>query len=202
MPKIGSSPTSARSTRSPPKRCFRPSAPIRLMLDAISRPGRSSATPTSTPRSLSTPARSALGSARATPIASPRARRSSLRRDSRRNCRGRSIFSSSPITPTTWGSSRTCWPASPDILADPTGRQWYDMIQSGKGADAAIEIIVAFSQGTFPAALVSLPGTPAYRPPGRRRSRRPRRPTIRAASPLSSATSGRRIPAATICTAT
>jgi hypothetical protein len=51
----------------------------------------------------------------------------------------------------------------PDILADPTGRKWYDMIQAGKGADAAIEMIVAFSQGTFPKALLSLPGTPAYR---------------------------------------
>src|SRR3546814_15347695 len=49
------------------------------------------------------------------------------------------------------------------MLADPTGRRWYDMIQSGKGADAAIEIIVAFSQGTFPPALASLPGTEAYR---------------------------------------
>jgi hypothetical protein len=38
----------------------------------------------------------------------------------------------------------------PEMLADPTGRKWYDMIQSGKGAEAAIEIIVAFSQGTFP----------------------------------------------------
>ena len=51
----------------------------------------------------------------------------------------------------------------PEILADPTGRKWYDMIQGGKGADAAIEMIVAFSQGTFPKALLSLPGTPAYR---------------------------------------
>ena len=52
----------------------------------------------------------------------------------------------------------------PAMLADPTGRRWYDMIQSGQGADAAIEmIIVAFSQGTFPQALASLPGTPAYR---------------------------------------
>ena len=49
------------------------------------------------------------------------------------------------------------------LLADPQGRKWYDMIQSGKGADAAIEMIVAFSQGTFPKALFSLPGTPAYR---------------------------------------
>ena len=35
----------------------------------------------------------------------------------------------------------------PKMLAYPQGRRWYDMIQSGKGADAAIEIIVAFSQG-------------------------------------------------------
>ncbi len=51
----------------------------------------------------------------------------------------------------------------PAALADPQGRKWYDMIQSGKGADAAIEMIIAFSQGTFPKALLSLPGTPAYR---------------------------------------
>ena len=51
----------------------------------------------------------------------------------------------------------------PEILGDPTGRKWYDMVQSGKGADAAIEMIVAFSQGTFPKPLLSLPGTPAYR---------------------------------------
>lgn len=51
---------------------------------------------------------------------------------------------------------------NPEMLADPTGRKWYDMIQNGKGADAAIEIIQAFSQGTFPKALESLPGTPAY----------------------------------------
>jgi hypothetical protein len=51
----------------------------------------------------------------------------------------------------------------PRMLADPMGRRWYEMIQSGQGAEAALEIIVAFSQGTFPKALVSLPGTPAYR---------------------------------------
>jgi hypothetical protein len=51
----------------------------------------------------------------------------------------------------------------PEMLADPVGRKWYDMIQSGKGADAAIEIIVAFSQGTFPKKIMSLPGTAAYR---------------------------------------
>jgi hypothetical protein len=51
----------------------------------------------------------------------------------------------------------------PKLLADPTGRRWYDMVQSGEGADAAIEIIVSFSQGRFPQALAFLPGSPAYR---------------------------------------
>ena len=51
----------------------------------------------------------------------------------------------------------------PELLADPTGRKWYDMIQSGKGGAAALEIIGQFSQGTFPKALMYLPGTRAYR---------------------------------------
>jgi len=51
----------------------------------------------------------------------------------------------------------------PDLLVDPTGRKWYDMIKSGKGAEAAIEIIVAFSHGTFPKDLMYFPGTRAYR---------------------------------------
>jgi hypothetical protein len=52
-----------------------------------------------------------------------------------------------------------------NMLADPTGKKWYEMIQAGgqEGVKAAAEIIVAFSQGTFPEALQSLPGTPAYR---------------------------------------
>jgi len=51
----------------------------------------------------------------------------------------------------------------PEVLADPTGRRWYDMLQSGKGSDAAIEIITAFSHGTFPKDLMYLPGTRPYR---------------------------------------
>jgi Protein of unknown function (DUF3604) len=50
----------------------------------------------------------------------------------------------------------------PEVLADPTGKKWYDMIQSGKGDDAAVEIIVAFSHGTFPKELMYFPGTKAY----------------------------------------
>ena len=49
----------------------------------------------------------------------------------------------------------------PGMLADPTGRRWYDMVTSGQGTEAAVEIIVAFSQGTFPEALASLPGSDA-----------------------------------------
>jgi hypothetical protein len=51
----------------------------------------------------------------------------------------------------------------PEMLANPTGRKWYDMIQSGEGGAAAIEIIVAFSHGTFPKDLMYFPGTKAYR---------------------------------------
>lgn len=51
----------------------------------------------------------------------------------------------------------------PEVLADPTGRQWYDLVQSGRGAEAALQIIGAFSQGTFPKDLMYSPGTRAYR---------------------------------------
>jgi len=52
----------------------------------------------------------------------------------------------------------------PEMLADPTGRRWYDMVRAGgrSAVEAATEVIVAFSQGTFPEALASLPGTPDY----------------------------------------
>jgi len=53
----------------------------------------------------------------------------------------------------------------PEFLADPTGKRWYEMVQAGgeNGVKAAVEIIIAFSQGTFPEALASLPGSRAYR---------------------------------------
>ena len=49
------------------------------------------------------------------------------------------------------------------LMADPTGRKWHDMIVGGQGADAAIEIIVAFSQGKFPKALTYTPESSLYR---------------------------------------
>jgi Protein of unknown function (DUF3604) len=51
----------------------------------------------------------------------------------------------------------------PELLADPTGRRWYDMIESGQGQKAALELIGLFSQGKFPKALEYAPGTRGYR---------------------------------------
>lgn len=51
----------------------------------------------------------------------------------------------------------------PSVLADPTGRKWYDMIKAGQGNDAALEIIVAFSHNKFPEDLMYFPGTQGYK---------------------------------------
>ena len=53
----------------------------------------------------------------------------------------------------------------PAMLADETGKRWYEMIQKGgqEGVKVAVEVIVAFSQNKFPPALASLPGSQAYR---------------------------------------
>ncbi|MDF2233815.1 DUF3604 domain-containing protein [Albimonas sp. CAU 1670] len=51
----------------------------------------------------------------------------------------------------------------PDLLADPTGRRWYDLIRSGQGNTAAMEVIVAFSHDKFPKALLFDPGSLGYK---------------------------------------
>ena len=53
----------------------------------------------------------------------------------------------------------------PAMLADPTGRRWYDMIQEGgqSGVAAAVEIVQALTADKFPPALAALPGSDAYR---------------------------------------
>ena len=53
----------------------------------------------------------------------------------------------------------------PKMLADPTGRKWYDMIQEGgqQGVAAAVEIIQSLTNNNMPKALASLPGTDLYR---------------------------------------
>ncbi len=49
------------------------------------------------------------------------------------------------------------------VLADPTGRKWYNMVKSGQGNDAAIEIIAAFSHNRFPQDLMYFPGSQGYK---------------------------------------
>ncbi len=51
----------------------------------------------------------------------------------------------------------------PELLADPQGRRWYDMVQSGKGAEAAVEIVIAFGAGTISKNLIYQPDSRAYR---------------------------------------
>jgi len=53
----------------------------------------------------------------------------------------------------------------PSMLADPTGRRWYDMINAGgqEGVKAAVEIVQAITGNKFPPALAALPGTEAFR---------------------------------------
>ncbi len=53
----------------------------------------------------------------------------------------------------------------PEMLADPTGRRWYEMIQAGgqQGVQAAVEIIQSLTNNNFPEALLIVPGTEAYR---------------------------------------
>ena len=53
----------------------------------------------------------------------------------------------------------------PSMLADPTGRRWYDMIQAGgqQAVAAAVEVVQAITGNSFPPALASLPGSDAYR---------------------------------------
>ena len=50
----------------------------------------------------------------------------------------------------------------PTLLATPKGRKWYDEINSGKGAQAAIDIITSFGKNQMPKGFPT-PGTPAYR---------------------------------------
>lgn len=50
----------------------------------------------------------------------------------------------------------------PTLLATPLGRKWYDELNSGKGAQAAIDIITTFGRNQMPKGFPT-PGTPAYR---------------------------------------
>jgi hypothetical protein len=50
----------------------------------------------------------------------------------------------------------------PPIMADPQGRKWNEMIRSGEGAEAAVDIIINFGKGTISKAIFPVPGTKPY----------------------------------------
>jgi hypothetical protein len=52
---------------------------------------------------------------------------------------------------------------APHLLADPTGKRWYDLVQSGEGMTAALEIIDSFSRATFPEAIFYGPKSKPYK---------------------------------------
>ena len=51
---------------------------------------------------------------------------------------------------------------TPEIMADPQGKKWHDMIIGGQGGAAAIDIIQNFGKGTISKAILPVPGTRAY----------------------------------------
>ena len=51
----------------------------------------------------------------------------------------------------------------PELLADPTGKDWYERIKAGDGVNVALDIISKFSQGTFPEALIYRPDSSLYK---------------------------------------
>ena len=50
----------------------------------------------------------------------------------------------------------------PDLLKVPEAKHWYELMNSGKGQQAMIEIVTSFAQGKFPKALQYNPGTTGY----------------------------------------
>ena len=151
------------STRQRPRRLFPSSGPIRPGPGAISRRVRSSAT-----RTLHTGFSMDAGAfgARLAPA------------DAYRFAKGEEITASSGqpaklsrpldfLVVTDHSDNMGFFPdllaGKPELLADPMGRKWYDMIQSGQGAAAAVEIITAFGAGKFKGPLLYSPDSAAYR---------------------------------------
>ena len=89
----------------------------------------------------------------------------------------------------------------PKILGTAQGRKWYDMIQDGKGVEAALDLYFTWARARSRRASFLFPAPPRSRMPGRRRSTQPKKPTTLAASRRSSASNGPRAPAATTCIA-
>ncbi len=51
----------------------------------------------------------------------------------------------------------------PDVISDPQAKTWYEMIKSGQGGKAALEIIFSFGKGTLPKSMIYGPDTRPYK---------------------------------------
>ncbi len=51
----------------------------------------------------------------------------------------------------------------PKTLSYPQARKWYDMIQTGKGTEAALDLYFTMGKGEIEKGLLPVPGTPAFR---------------------------------------
>jgi len=51
----------------------------------------------------------------------------------------------------------------PNIMADPTGKDWYNRLKAGDGVNVALELIGLFSQGKFPEGLTYAPDSAPYK---------------------------------------
>ena len=78
------------------------------------------------------------------------------------NCRGRLDFLVVSDHSDGMGFFPQLMSADPALLATSQGRKWYDQINSGKGAQAAVDIITSFGKGDLPKGFPT-PGTSAYR---------------------------------------
>lgn len=52
---------------------------------------------------------------------------------------------------------------APSVMADEQGRKLHEMIRNGQGAQAAIELITSFGNGTLSKQLVPVPGSETFR---------------------------------------
>jgi len=52
---------------------------------------------------------------------------------------------------------------APHILSHPTGKDWYERIQDGKGVEVALELIGLFSQGKFPEEIMYWPDSKPFK---------------------------------------
>jgi hypothetical protein len=50
----------------------------------------------------------------------------------------------------------------PELLKNPTGKKWYDMVKAGKGAEVGIEAFFLLFQGTYPKELMYNPGSEGF----------------------------------------